>query len=143
MHTFCVDDVVLNVYPCVHCGKDATEGEAQAAVARYRDLMGLASCCVCAQPILIPSYDIEHIMGDATSVGWFAYPTDGRSPVSLRIDRRRVSIGACLHEECARRAMPHLSEDFWKEMEWDPMWPDPWPSTVELRFPKPRGKSSH
>lgn len=123
MDTYRVNDMILNVHECAHCGKVAGEGEAQAAVRRYLELMGSVSCCVCGKEIIVIGFEIMHGVLEPDGACWLASPTDGTSPVTIRIARRAVSIAGSFHESCARTAMPYLSEDFWKENARKSIWP--------------------
>src|SRR5260221_13686107 len=130
METYRVDDVTLNVHKCNHCGKTATEAEAQAAIKNYLELMGQSTCCVCGKEIKIGSFEVEHGAISGDGVAWFAAPTDSRAPITIRIDRGTVSAAGSFHEQCARVGLPYLPEAFWKERERS-MWPEIIPSVTK------------
>jgi hypothetical protein len=129
MQTYQVNDVTISCEPCDHCGARASEGDALAAVARHREIMGRRACSACGLEIVPVSWEVQHLILEGKAA-WYASPTDRGAHVTLHSSRRRVGIAGVLHEACARRAMPHLPAEFWKEIKDDSaraMWPTPGP----------------
>lgn len=115
MQTYQVNDVMIECEPCDHCGARASEGDALAAVARHRELMGRSTCSVCGEEIRPMSWEVQHVVLEGKPV-WYASPKDRGAYVTIQSARRRVGVAGVLHETCARRVLPHLPLEVWTEI---------------------------
>jgi hypothetical protein len=111
---FRVDDVTMRCWPCQHCSAVATEGDALEAIAAYKKKMGIVRCAICSLEVRHESWEIMHTVDGGVAI-WFASPSELAIGVILRAARHRAGVGAVLHEECVRRAVPYLSKEFWEE----------------------------
>jgi hypothetical protein len=127
MPTYRVNDVTIECEPCDHCGAQASEGDALAAIVRHHEIMGRTTCSACGEEIVSVSWEVQHLVLEGKPV-WYAAPTDRGAAITVLSARRRIGMGGTLHEACARRALPHLSPEVWKELAEDrsrAMWPTP------------------
>jgi len=114
-----INDVVFRAWDCLHCGARCSEREAQEAVAEYWRHRANDMCAVCGTVIAYKSWEIEHHQDGAVSK-WSAWPSEPALAVALRHSRWNGATGCLLHPECAKKAMPFVSQEFWREPVQDP-----------------------